>query len=80
MRGCCVGLGNVDLTYHNIYPQNPVLVEALHDDLTNCLATGGARIPLVPNPNYDPLAYTTNSGSARLDSIGGASLNRIMIG
>ncbi len=44
--------------YHNIYPDDPARAEALYADMTNYFAAVGARIPQVPNPNYDVSVYT----------------------
>jgi arylsulfatase A-like enzyme len=43
--------------YNNIFPQNPERAQVLYEDLSNYLALVGARIPRVPNPDYDPAAY-----------------------
>ncbi|VGO23532.1 sulfatase-like hydrolase/transferase [Pontiella sulfatireligans] len=43
--------------YHNIYMNNPALGDALYADMTNYLDAVGARIPLVPHPNYDQAIY-----------------------
>ena len=50
--------------YHNIYPENPARAEALYADMSNYLASVGARIPLVPNPSYDFNLYTNDSSYA----------------
>jgi arylsulfatase A-like enzyme/fibronectin type 3 domain-containing protein len=58
-------LGNDAGEYHNIYPQDPARAQALYSDMTNYLAVVGARIPLVPNPAYDPNVYTNDGGYAQ---------------
>jgi hypothetical protein len=57
-------LGNDAGEYHNIYPQDPTRAQELYNDMTNYLAVVGARIPLVPNPDYDPNVYTNDGGYA----------------
>ncbi len=54
-------IGNDPGQYHNIYPENPARAEALYADMTNYFASVGARMPLVPNPNYDVSVYTNVS-------------------
>ncbi len=43
--------------YHNLYANNPTLGDALYADMTNYFAEVGARVPLVPHPNYDQAIY-----------------------
>lgn len=50
--------------YHNIYAGNPALGDAFYADMTNYLTSVGARIPMVPNPNYDPATYTNSDNYA----------------
>ena len=50
-------IGNDPGQYHNIYPDDPARAEALYAEMTNYFASVGARMPLVPNPNYVESVY-----------------------
>ncbi|MEM6911196.1 MAG: sulfatase-like hydrolase/transferase [Verrucomicrobiota bacterium] len=53
--------------YHNIYSQNPSLGQALYAELSAYLQSVGARLPQVPNPNYQASVYeTSDSYGARV--------------
>jgi hypothetical protein len=43
--------------FHNRYPENAERAQDLYNDLSSYLQRVGARIPQVPNPDYDPAVY-----------------------
>jgi len=47
--------------FTNITPADPNRAQALYDEMHRYLTEVGARIPLVPNPDYDPNVYQADS-------------------
>ncbi|MEM0964923.1 MAG: sulfatase-like hydrolase/transferase [Verrucomicrobiota bacterium] len=60
--------------YHNIYAENSDLGDALYNDLMSYLVAVEARIPEVPNPNYDADVYESD------DAFGGRSSQGPFVG
>lgn len=47
--------------FTNITPGNPTRAHELHDEMIRYFTEVEARIPLVPNPAYDPVVYQNDS-------------------